>query len=259
MSIKTDLIAEMKRNEHIVQIIPCEFITAEWHRVRSIARVAANVASPLLDSVTASQIMRELGYSGKVVVKNYKGKAYVIFKGMAGARKIFCGTRYLATNPKVVRMAIGPKGVLKSVKGGAVVTIVLFCAVDIADYFLRDNVTLYAMLGTLTSDLAQVGISALIGAIAGGAAMGVSILGMGAASPLIIAVGFGILTGLTLTYIDERTGATKGLIEFYDKIGIDLETTWDVIKAIPSEIAREISQWEQYKINQTIMGKIYGY
>lgn len=179
--------------------------------------------------------------------------------GTPGHRTVFRGTRYLATNPKVVRFAIGPKGFLKSVKGGAVVTAVLFVGFDVLEYFLKDSVKLHMMLGRVSSDLIQIGISSICGALAGLAAGGVATVGVAAGAPLIAAVGVGIIAGMLLGEIDERYGATNALIEMYESIGIELMTTWDRIAAFPATIAHETVRWEQYMINQAIRRQSIGY
>lgn len=66
-----------------------------------------------------------------MVIKEYLGKKYVLFKGLAGQRKALKGRRYLAQNPKVVRMAVGPTGVVKSVKGGFILSAVLSVGIEV--------------------------------------------------------------------------------------------------------------------------------
>ncbi|MCP4343606.1 MAG: hypothetical protein GY799_33195 [Desulfobulbaceae bacterium] len=156
-------------------------------------------------------------------------------------------------------MAIGPKGILNSVKGGAVVTLVVFSAVNIAEYFLSDKIALHTMLGNLTSDLLKVGISATCGALAGLTAGSAAIVGGTAAAPLIVAIVVGMLVGEVLSGIDDKTGATKALIECYKKTGIELESSWDQLISMPQKISSQIHAWERYYINEAIRIQTQGY
>lgn len=224
MNAQEALIKSLNDNEHIVQIVETEELIAEWDAVRPKLETAANYTAPTLDAVTAARAIRELGgfSPGKILVRNYSGRQYVIFKGDRRNRKILRGTRYLASNPKVVRMAIGPKGIKRSAQRGFCVTVVLSVGITVFDYFIRDTSTLYELLGTVTGDLIKIGLGALAAAAAGLIAGGAAVLASVPAAPLIAAVAVGIAATMILDKIDERTGATRALIEGYRQIGIDL-------------------------------------
>lgn len=223
MDLKGQLINELKQNEHILQIVSFEDLNKEYENKKNTAKTASGYVAPVLDAIGIAKIIREFGISPeKVLIKNYAGKQYVIFKGHAGQRNVLRGTRYLATNPKVVRMAIGPKGLIKSVKGGCVITVVLSVGIEVFDFFIRDSSTLSQLLGTVSADLVKIGLSTIAGAVAGMVVGGSAILGSVAAAPLIAAVAVGILTGLALNHLDEKFGATKALIKAYEQMGINL-------------------------------------
>jgi len=110
MNLEEKLVQELKDNEHVIQIVPVQELFNEWEAMKGLAEVGAATIAPLIDSTKAFKIIKELGISAnKVIVKNYLGKQYLILKGYSGKREILTGTRYLTANPKVVRMAIGPK------------------------------------------------------------------------------------------------------------------------------------------------------
>jgi len=223
MNLEEKLVSDLAKNEQVVQIVPSDELQLEWKTVKDPMKTGAGYVAPLLDSVTAAKILNELGFSTKkVIVKQYAGKQYVIFKGYPGLRKIFKGTRYLASNPTVVRMAIGPKGIIKSAKGGFVVTAVLSVGIEVFDYFIRDNRALSDLLGTVTADLVKIGLSAIAAAAAGLAVGTATVIGTAAAAPLIAAIAVGIATGLILDKIDKRFGATNALIQAYEKMGANL-------------------------------------
>lgn len=89
-------------------------------------------------------------------------------------------------------------------------------------YFLEDEPGLAELLGTVSSDFIKIGLSAAVGMVAGMAFGSTMLLGSVAAAPLLIAVGFGVLTGIVLNETDRHTGATQALIQGYKKLGMDL-------------------------------------
>lgn len=167
MNKKNELLRKLQNNEHILQVIPFDKFKKEWETVKGALKSTAQSLSPTKDTLTAVQLLKDFGLTGKLVLKEYGGKTYVILKGVPGSRKIFRGTRYLASNPKVVRMAVGPKGISKSVKGGFVLTIILCTGIEIFNYVINDRATLAELCGNITSDLIKIGISSICAAVAG--------------------------------------------------------------------------------------------
>lgn len=221
MKLKDQLVTELKQNEHILQVVALDDLMQEY---KDTMKTGSNFVAPIIDSRSAIKIINEFGIkTNKAVIKTYAGKQYIIFKGYPGARKVLTGTRYLTTNPKVVRMAIGPKGIAKSVKGGFILTVVLSVGIEVFDYFIKDTSTLSNLLGTITGDLIKIGLSAIAGTVAAMIVGGSAILGSIAAAPLIAAIGVGIIAGAVLNAIDEKYGATKALIKAYEEIGVNLD------------------------------------
>lgn len=252
MGKKDQFINELRSNEHIVQIISWDGLVKEWEVKKGIAKISANYVSPANDSVTAARLLKEFGLSGKVVMRRYAGKEYVIFKGHPELRRVFKGTRYSATHPTVVRMAIGPKGVIGKVKGGFVLSVVLCAGVNIFDFFIRDEATLCELLGTMSSDLIKIGVSSIAAAVAGLAAGSVAILSGVAAAPIIVAIGVGILTTLFIDHVDEKTGATRALIQAYEEAGMGFKKAAETISSIPKRSLREYYRWERWMIYRAI-------
>lgn len=102
MNREEELIQELQSNEHIVQVVEAEELAFEWQNIRRSADLVADNASTVLDLATARTAIRELGgiSPGKVIIKQYAGKEYVIFKGNPRDRLILRGTRYLTSNPR---------------------------------------------------------------------------------------------------------------------------------------------------------------
>lgn len=221
MNLQGMLVKDLQANEQVVQIVTLDDLINEY---KSTAKKLANWVAPALDAIAVAKIINELGFStNKVVIKTYAGKKYIIFKGTSGNRKVLRGTRYLVSNPKVVRMAVGPKGLAKSIKSGFVITTVLSVGIEVFDFFIKDSSTLSELLGTVSADLIKIGLSTIAATVAGMLVGASAILGSIAAAPLIAAVAVGVLTGLLLDRIDDRFGATRALIEGYKQMGENLD------------------------------------
>jgi len=249
MKLDDKLAQELRNNEHFVQILPYDELVKEWEGRMSGVKTGVSYVAPAKDTFTAMRVLREFGVNpGQLLIKEYGGKRYVVFKGRPGIRKIFRGTRYLAENPKVVRMAVGPSGLEQAVKGGFVLTVVLSIGIEVFEYFIRDTATLSHLLGTITSDIVKIGISSIAGAAAGLAVGSAAVVGSIAAAPLIAAIAVGIITGWALNEIDKRTGATKTLIKAYEKIGLKLD-----------EIEYEAARWYDYfENNPAAIMRLFG-
>lgn len=249
MNAEEKLVQELSKNEQVVQIVPFDELKKEWEALKPGVKTIAGYAAPVNDSVLAMKLLHEFGVKPeKVQIKTYAGKQYVIFKGHAGLRKIFRGTRYLTSNPKVVRLAVGPKGVVKAVKGGFVLTVVLSVGIEIFDFFIKDTATLSHLLGTITSDIVKIGVSSIAGAAAGLAVGSAAVLGSVAAAPIIAAIAVGIITGYVLNKIDSKLGATAALIKAYEKLGIKLR-----------EIEYEANRWYNYfESNPSAIMRLFG-
>ena len=256
MLVKNALVKDLQENEHVFQVLSLEQILAEFD-YKNIdytewAKFTAGYVAPAQDIWLAKTLLKEFGYQGKVVLKNYNGKMYVVLKGYAGKRELLKGTRYLANNPKIVRMAVGPKGVMKSIKGGFVITLVLSVAIEVVDYLLSDTRTLHDFLGTISSDIVKIGVSAILSAVTAAAVGGAIGVATTAAAPLIAAIAVGVLAGLALNKIDEKVGATAALIKMYEGVGINLNQAISDVMTIPQKISREIYRWERYFINRAL-------
>jgi hypothetical protein len=236
MDYEQKLLQDLKKNEHIIQVVEADELLAEYGFVKNTLK---SYTAATLDSVTAIRLLKELGYkANQLEIARYgNGKTYVIFKGYAGNREIFKGTRYLTNNPKVVSLGVGPKGIIGSAKSGFVISFVLSVGLEVFDYVIKDDYTINKLLGTLSSDLIKIGLSAIAGAAAG-LAVGASVtLGSVAALPLIAAVGVSVLVGIVLEKLDSKLGITAALISSYNNIGIKL-------KNIKYEINRNVNFFE---------------
>jgi hypothetical protein len=165
--------------------------------------------SELKDVGHLREVVHEFGIAGRAYTKLVNGKAYVILKGRPGLRTLFKGTRYLESNTKIVSFGVGKAGVLKSIKGGTVVSLVLVNAWDVVEFFVKRDQSLVDLGVNMVSDSVKV---VLASAISGGLVIG----GMALASvslpvvvPLAAALVLGIVVGTLLDKADEKWKITE--------------------------------------------------
>jgi len=239
LSAEDKLFNDLQENEHIVQVMEAEDLEKEYDLYVKHIKKASGYVSPINDAVTAAKILEELGYkTGKVKVHMWRGKLKVIFKGAPANRKIFRNGRYLLDDPKIIQLAIGPKGLARAVGKGGVITFVLAVSIEIMDFLISEEAKLSELVGTLATDIVKIGISS-IAALAAGLAVGAAtVIGTSAAVPLIVAIGVGILVGETLDYIDQETGATAALIKELRTVEDQVDYWYEYLESNPTEIMR---------------------
>ncbi len=210
---------ELEQNETVLQVIPVEDLVEEWHRRKKIKpntapsnstlKNYAGFVSPALDSIKAFRICKDLGLNGQYVIKTIGDKQYIIFKGYPGLRTLFTAPRYLATHKKVIKMGIGKAGIKSVVRGGGILTIVLFTGINVFEYILNDHATMSKLIGTMASDMIKVGISSIISASAVLVVGGTTVVAFG---PLVVAICVGIATTWILDSVDKQYGMTDKLV-----------------------------------------------
>jgi len=251
LTTRQEVTLKIAEHQHGGLIASVEQLVAIWEKETGKPAVdgAAGLASKVKgykdlynDLAALRTMLKDLGITAEAQFKTGpNGNRYVIFKGYAGLRKYFTGTRYLASNPKIVDMAIGRVGAAKKVLKGAKVTVVFTVAIDIVRYVFEDKRTLSWLVGTIASDLLKVGISTGIGVAAGAAVATVTTL---AAGPLIAVIAAGVLTGWALDALDKELGLTDKLISMLD----------DVVESI--EFKKRQIEYEWYRFDRYIIDSI---
>ncbi len=206
-------IGEIKNNN--ISLAEAEKLWESW---RGIPQFAAQYAAVADDMGLAARLVKDLGHiGGRVRYVQYSGRVHVIFKGYAGLRKVLNGTRYLASNPKVVQMGVGRAGAVRAIRGGAALTVVLVSAFRVFDYLMSDNQTLTYLLGSLAMDFIKVGISAAAAVAAVGVASTTAVAAF-AVGPLLVAIVVGALIGFVLDMVDDRFAISAQLIDAIDRV-----------------------------------------
>ncbi|WP_213999171.1 hypothetical protein [Arsukibacterium sp.] len=203
------------------------------------AKLVTGIGTQLTDLRFANQLIRELGLTGKAVIKEVHGQSYVILKGHPGLREKLTGTRYLASNPKVIDLAIGQKRVTSAMVTGARLSIFISVPMTVLQFLIDEQSTLLRLVGTMASDLVKISLSAVVASAAG---MVAGTLTTVAAGPIVAAIAFGIATALTLEYLDRTFGVTNALVNALESAK---ERTF-------GELARRIVRFERNLINDAV-------
>ena len=179
----------------------------------------SNIISATKDSKMLVALAGEMKRSGSILGRYYidtrGGKPYVIFKGRAGLRKILTGTRYLATNTKVMNLGVGGKALRASARGGFFVSVIFSVTLNSVDWMLKDEFRWTNWIANVSTDIVKAVISGAAGYAAGmyfaGTAATIAILPLGAA---IVA---GIVVAGALYALDNHFGITKAIIDHLER------------------------------------------
>lgn len=167
------------------------------------------------DVVTTSMVVSKLGSLGiKATVEvNHLGNEIIKFSGWPNIRKILNAPRFRLDNPKVVDVGIGKYGLKNSIVSGARLTFYVAAAYRTVDFILNDETTLARYIGSLAADVVKIGIASAVSWGLGAVAMTFTSFALG---PLVIAVGFGLATSITLNYFDEKYELTDKVVAYIE-------------------------------------------
>ncbi len=129
--------------------------------------VGKNVSEPAV--VPASQLTSDLYVISKTLYLvglrasyTYDGR-YIILRGYPGLRRAMNGTRYLASNPQIIKMGFGLKGVQSVARGGFILSLVVASGVEVLDYIFNDEKTMVDLVGGIGVEAVKCGLAAFAG------------------------------------------------------------------------------------------------
>ena len=189
-------------------------------------RNIAPYVSPILDTGTLALVCKDLGINGKAIPKIINGRQYIAFSGYPGLRSRFPGTIYSAKNQRIIKMAIGTLGIRRMVKIGGIITFCITVPLTILECFLSDPTTLSELTGNIASEIIKIGVSAVMGYIAGIIFGGFIAY---AFAPIGVAIGIGVITTFSLEYLDDKFQMTKKLIAVLEDLSIQMGKTTENI------------------------------
>ncbi|KFC04754.1 putative membrane protein [Trabulsiella guamensis ATCC 49490] len=161
----------------------------------------------------------------KIRAIEYKvgGKSYIKITGHAGLRRILTGTRYGASHPQMLEMAIGQRGMSYSIINGTKYCIYFSLAWRAVELIFKSDYYLVDFLVDITMDTAKILVSSVVIGIAGGFLTFIS-------SPVIVTISaivfLGLILNATLNIIDDNFHLSSTLKmkikEYYFLHGINI-------------------------------------
>lgn len=185
-------------------------------------------ASPAKDAADLTRLARDLRRGGNMFttyrVIRRGGEPKIAFRGNHRLRRLLRGTLYNMDNAQLVRMAIGPVGHRAAARAGIILTVIVSPAVRGLEW-LFDSETLWDhLLANVTSDLVK-GVVAAGAYLAAASLTATVIAASGAALPVIIPIGAGIVAafgvGWALDRIDDAYEISEEHLANAWKAGVD--------------------------------------
>jgi hypothetical protein len=163
------------------------------------------------DAYMIAKTFHALGVAGlSSYIKRENGNTWIILKGFAGLRgPALQGTRYSATNPKMIKLGLGIKGAGNVAKGGFILGVVVSSGIEVADFIFNDEKTMYDLVGGIGVEAVKAGLATMVGLAAAGfgAATGIAV------APLIGLVAVTLVVGYLLNVADDHYKIKKRVIE----------------------------------------------
>ncbi|WHP31602.1 hypothetical protein QMG90_01230 [Trabulsiella odontotermitis] len=157
----------------------------------------------------------------KAIEYNVGGKSYIKITGHAGLRRILTGTRYGASHPQMLEMAIGQRGMSYSIINGTKYCIYFSLAWRAVELIFKSDYHLVDFLVDITMDTAKIVVSSVVIGVVGGI---LTLLSAPVVATIVILVLIGLGLNSGLNYLDDQfslSATLKAKIrEFYHLHGV---------------------------------------
>lgn len=152
------------------------------------------------DVLAISKTLNAIGMAGiSSYVKTTATGTYIIIKGYSARRSsALQGTRYLATNPKMLQLGLGMKSLQGIAKGGFMLGVVVSTGIELMDFMFNDEKTMYDLVGGIGVEAVKGGLGALLAyTVAAGFGLGTTVAVVPLGIMAVAAFGFGVLLNAT--------------------------------------------------------------
>ncbi|SEB03443.1 hypothetical protein [Alkalimonas amylolytica] len=171
-------------------------------------------------AVLATDLQRGGRFFSTYETVTRNGRQYIIFKGNHRARQVIKGTRYLASNTSLIKMAVGKEGLKQSAKSGFLVSVIFSLSLHSIQWLFEDEYRWTNWLAGISTDLVKIAIAGAAGYFAalGAASLSIALVGGTiAVVPLAAGVIAAIIVGVALNYADEHFQVTQRLIQYLEE------------------------------------------
>lgn len=155
------------------------------------------------DAYLVTKTLIALGIAGAgSYVKSTAQGTYIIIKGYPGLRRnLLQGTRYLASNPQMIQMGLGMRGLQNVAKGGFMLSIVVAAGIETLDFIFNDEKTMHDLVGGIGVEAVKAGLATMVGLGAGVMAGAVTAI---AVAPLVTMAVAVLFAGTLLNQADQK-------------------------------------------------------
>jgi hypothetical protein len=158
-----------------------------------------------LDFLGISKTLKALGgWNARYTVHTVGGTQYIHLRGDRNLREMLRGTRYLATNPKVVQLGVGVRGLKSVASGGFVLGMVLSVGVEVLDFIFRESKTWVDLVAGVGVEAVKGALSGAVGYLAGALAAGLAGTTTLAVLPLAVMALAAFAVGWGLNELDDE-------------------------------------------------------
>lgn len=188
--------------------------------------VSPNVSTPWVvptaqGAVNALAITRTLNAVGMAGIRSRiqvdgRGVAWIVLTGRAGLRgPALTGTRYLASNPIMIRLGLGIQSLSGIAKGGFMLGVIVSSGIETLDFLFNDEKTLFDLVGGIGVEAVKAGLATLIGYAA---ATGVALFSGLAIAPLAVMAAVVFFSSAALNIADANYQLKSKVLEILKRV-----------------------------------------
>ncbi|MCV0425020.1 MAG: hypothetical protein K5905_06090 [Roseibium sp.] len=216
----------------------------------------ATIVGTLQDARQTRELFQKLGLGHRFKIKVKNHKTYVIITGRAALRPLLSGTRYLATNAKVLALGAGLQNASKSVLRGLKLNVFITVPLTIASTLLNDDENLFDFVASMTIAGFSTAIAMLIKAAATatlGATLGV---GVAAAAGLVVGV---LIVAAGLNYLENKYQVSEKLADLLENLFEEIRKKVKPIKEVIEILIMKNSDVPNRRLTSDLLGESFLY
>ena len=191
-------------------------------------------------------LLSQLGLKGRYYTKVVSGKTYVVFKGYSALRETLKGTRYLASNPQVVALGLGPQALQAAGRSNAIILITCYVTLDVMQFIMGDEQLYHELFANIITDVAIGTVALAAGALAAKGLVGIGVMALTSIGGAIIV---GMVVGFLLTEFDKSFGVRDklGAALYWTGRAVDhgLQETGRIIHEAQVSLRQKVEEFER--------------
>ena len=216
----------------------------------------ATIAGTLQDARQSRELFQKLGLGHRFKIKVAKGKTYVIITGRAALRPLLSGTRYLATNAKVLALGAGLQNAGKSILKGLKLNVFITVPLAVASTLMNEDENLFDFVASMAIAGISTAIAMLIKAAAT-ATLGAT-LGIGVAAGAGLVVGV-LIVSAGLNYLENKYQVSEKLAALIESLFEEIRKKITPIGEVISDLIMKNSDVPHRRLTSDLLGEAFLY